>query len=69
MAILDDHLSFREIGIRVADLIDLNYPDASNRYWHSDDDTLENVSADSLGVIGRILGGGLERLEADVSKR
>jgi len=67
MAILDDHLSFREIGIPVVDLIDLNYPDESNRYWHSDDDTLEHVSQASLDVVGRILVRGLERLEADLA--
>lgn len=69
MAVLDDHLSFKEIGIPVADLIDLNYPDASRRYWHTDHDTLEHVSQQSLEVVGRILVHGLELLEAELASR
>ena len=58
----DDHLSFMDAGIRSVDLIDLDYG-PNNRHWHSPGDTLENVSADSLGVIGRIVLLGLPRLE------
>jgi Zn-dependent M28 family amino/carboxypeptidase len=58
----DDHLSFIEAGVPSADLIDLEYGPA-NRYWHSEDDTLENVSAESLGIIGTIVLLGLPRVE------
>lgn len=58
----DDHLSFIEAGVPSVDLIDLDYG-PNNRYWHSPDDTLENVSAESLGVIGTIVLLGLPRVE------
>ncbi len=69
LVVADDHLSFREIGLPVVDLIDLNYPDRSNRYWHSDDDTLENVSAESLGIVGEIVTATLPKLELRVLAR
>jgi Zn-dependent M28 family amino/carboxypeptidase len=63
MPVRDDHLSFMEAGIRSVDLIDLQYgPD--NDYWHSPEDTLEHVSRESLGVIGRIVLAGLPKVEA-----
>ena len=40
---LDDHIPFREKGIRAVDLIDFDYP-----YWHTIQDTPDKVSAQSL---------------------
>ncbi len=58
----DDHLSFMAADIPSVDLIDLDYG-LDNAYWHSADDTLENVSAASLGVTAKIVWGGLPELE------
>ena len=58
----DDHLSFIAVGIPSVDLIDLEYG-PGNRHWHSEGDTLENVSAESLGIIGTIVLLGLPRVE------
>jgi len=61
-AVKDDHLSFMRVGIPSANLIDLEFgPD--NDWWHSPEDSLENCSRESLAAIGRIVLGGLERLE------
>jgi len=44
---LDDHTAFLAKGIPAADLIDSDYP-----YYHTVEDTVDKVSADSLQVIG-----------------
>jgi hypothetical protein len=49
-SMLDDHTPFLEKGIPAVDLIDFDYP-----YWHTTGDTLDKVSAESLGVIGDTL--------------
>lgn len=49
-ALLDDHLPFLEKGIPAVDIIDFNYP-----YWHTTQDTLDKISADSLQAVGETL--------------
>jgi glutaminyl-peptide cyclotransferase len=51
----DDHLPFNEVGIRTIDLIDFDYPDASNRFWHTTQDTPDKCSAASLEAVGTVL--------------
>jgi len=53
-AILDDHLPFIDAGVDAIDLIDFTYG-AGNRFWHSPFDTLDKISAESLGVVGRVV--------------
>ena len=53
--VMDDHLPFNERGIKAIDLIDFNYPDASNRYWHTTEDTPDKCSAESLEAVGNVL--------------
>ena len=48
--LLDDHLPFVRLGITAIDIIDFDYP-----YWHTTEDTLDKVSADSLEQVGRTL--------------
>ncbi len=48
--ILDDHIPFIESGIPAVDIIDLDYP-----YWHTTQDTLDKVSAQSLQAVGDTL--------------
>ena len=66
--IKDDHLSFMAANIPSVDLIDFEYG-PNNSYWHDPRDTLENVSAESLDVIGRIVLAGLPALESWVRSR
>ena len=49
-AMLDDHTPFLRRGIRAVDLIDFDYP-----YWHTTQDTLDKVSAESLNSVGDTL--------------
>jgi Zn-dependent M28 family amino/carboxypeptidase len=53
---LDDHRPFLELGIPSVDIIDFDYP-----YWHTTEDTLDKISADSLGRIGRTIEVWLEK--------
>jgi len=48
--IIDDHTPFLEKGIPAVDIIDLDY-----EYFHTTEDTLDKVSANSLEVVGRTL--------------
>jgi glutaminyl-peptide cyclotransferase len=68
MPVKDDHQSFLDVGIESIDLIDFEYgPD--NAWWHTDEDTLEKCSQQSLDAIGRIVLAGLPALEAWVLAR
>lgn len=51
----DDHLQLNEVGIKTIDLIDFNYPDQTNRYWHTHEDTPDKCSAESLEAVGTVL--------------
>lgn len=48
--ILDDHLSIGAAGIPTALLIDFDY-----KYWHTEFDTPDKCSAESLANVGRVL--------------
>ncbi len=54
-AISDDHLVLNEAGIKTIDVIDFNYPDRSNRFWHTHEDVPEHCSPNSLEVVGTVL--------------
>jgi Zn-dependent M28 family amino/carboxypeptidase len=49
-AILDDHTPFIIAGIRAVDIIDFDYP-----FWHTTQDTLDKVSAESLKAVGDVI--------------
>lgn len=51
----DDHLQLNHVGIKTIDLIDFNYPDPTNRFWHSHQDVPENCSAESLEAVGTVV--------------
>jgi glutaminyl-peptide cyclotransferase len=48
-AITDDHVPLLDAGLRVIDVIDLDY-----EHWHTTDDTVDKVSAESLQVVGDV---------------
>ncbi len=50
--IIDDHVPFKKLGIPAIDIIDLDYG-PNNSYWHTNQDTIDKLSAASLGIIGR----------------
>ena len=55
--ILDDHQPFLDLGFPAIDLIDFNHGSTSgaNDYWHTDQDTLDTISAESLTITGSIV--------------
>jgi hypothetical protein len=52
MPVDDDHLSFLQRNVPSADIIDLVN---SAGYWHTPQDTMEKVSARSLGIVGHVI--------------
>ena len=54
-AVIDDHIPLNEAGIKTIDLIDFNYPDESNRFWHTTEDTPDKCSPESLEAVGRVI--------------
>jgi hypothetical protein len=45
----DDHVALQKAGIRAIDVVDFDYP-----YWHTTEDTLDKVSAESLQIVGDV---------------
>lgn len=53
--VMDDHLPLNQAGIKTIDLIDFNYPDQTNRYWHTHQDTPDHCSPESLEAVGTVI--------------
>ena len=53
---LDDHQPFLDAGFPAIDLIDFRYGSrpGANDYWHTADDTIDKLSAESLRCVGMI---------------
>lgn len=49
-SMIDDHTPFLQAGILAVDIIDFDYP-----YYHTTEDTVDKVSAQSLETVGRTL--------------
>ena len=47
--ITDDHTPLNDVGIPTIDIIDFNYPP-----WHTADDTIDKLSAQSLQIVGSV---------------
>lgn len=62
----DDHIPFIRAGVPAVDIIDLEYPDSSMSYWHTAEDTLDKVSAQSMQVVGDVLLAALPAIELRV---
>ena len=66
----DDHLEFLAAGVRSVDIIDLEYYTGSGKLaWHTEHDTIENVSADSLQAVGDVLIAALPAIERNAGAR
>jgi Zn-dependent M28 family amino/carboxypeptidase len=61
-AVEDDHAPFMAAGVPGALLIDFDFPP-----WHTAEDTLDKVSAQSLQVVGDVLLGALPAIEGYLS--
>ena len=51
--VTDDHIELQQVGIRAIDVIDFSYG-PGNAWWHSPEDTLDKISAESLGIVGDV---------------
>jgi glutaminyl-peptide cyclotransferase len=58
MPVEDDHAPFLKVGVASALLIDFDYPP-----WHTADDTLDKVSAQSLAIVGDVVLDALPSIE------
>ncbi|HSU96807.1 MAG TPA: M28 family peptidase [Gemmatimonadaceae bacterium] len=54
MAVTDDHIPLLQAGLRVIDVIDIDYESPSNNYHHTLADTMDKISAKSLGIVGDV---------------
>jgi glutaminyl-peptide cyclotransferase len=54
----DDHLPFLQAGVPAVDIIDLDYA-----AWHTADDTLDQVSAESVKIVGDVVLAALPEIE------
>jgi Zn-dependent M28 family amino/carboxypeptidase len=60
----DDHVPFLRRGVNALDLIDLDYG-PNNSYWHTDQDTVDKLSAESLQIVGRVVAETIKELERE----
>lgn len=63
IGIEDDHLPFAKLGVPVADLIDFDYG-FSNVFWHSNEDTIDKLSPQSLEIVGSVVVNAVPLLDA-----
>jgi glutaminyl-peptide cyclotransferase len=61
-AIADDHIPFLQAGAPALDLIDFDFG-PNNSWWHTDRDTMDKLSADSLRIIGAVVLAAVKQLE------
>jgi Zn-dependent M28 family amino/carboxypeptidase len=63
LAVEDDHAPFMRLGVPATLLIDFDYPP-----WHTPEDTLDKVSAQSLQIVGSVLLDALPAIEKALTR-
>jgi hypothetical protein len=53
-AVTDDHIPLLQAGLRVIDVIDIDYESPEKNYHHTLADTMDKISANSLGIVGDV---------------
>jgi hypothetical protein len=53
-SVIDDHIPLLQAGLRVIDVIDLDYVSPSQNYHHTLQDTMDKISAKSLQIVGDV---------------
>jgi hypothetical protein len=68
MAVDDDHMPFIRRHVAAVDIIDLaGYQEAG--YWHTNEDTMDKVSARSLGIVGHVILATVNDLQGRTAER
>jgi Zn-dependent M28 family amino/carboxypeptidase len=69
--VADDHAPFLDAGVAATLLIDLDYggPPGRNAYWHTREDTVDKLSAESLRIAGTVILEALPAIEAELARR
>ncbi len=64
----DDHMPFLRAGVPAVDIIDFEFGDGpqDNSYWHTEEDTPDKTSAQSLKIVGDVLLLSLPKVEAQI---
>ena len=52
--VTDDHIPLLQAGLRVIDVIDLDYGPENHSYHHTLADTMDKISASSLQIVGDV---------------
>jgi len=70
-SIQDDHTPFRRAGVPAADIIDFSYGGSASDHrqnWHTPNDTIDKVCAESLQAVGDVIYHALPELDAYTRK-
>jgi len=63
--VADDHQSFLKRNVPSVDVIDLdNGPDGDVYYWHTAQDSLDKISAKTLGIVGHVFLDSVKQLQS-----
>ncbi len=59
-AVYDDHIPLNQAGIQTIDIIDADLigadsPNKRRNYWHSENDTMKNISEETLQQVGDVM--------------
>ncbi len=69
LAVTDDHLPFRQRGVRAIDLIQFGGAGSDESpWWHTHDDDIDIISKDSLAIVGHVVVRALPRIVEDFAK-
>ncbi|MCB9918990.1 MAG: M28 family peptidase [Planctomycetes bacterium] len=70
LPVTDDHVPFKQRGVRVIDLIQFGGKDQNgvSPWWHTHEDTLDILSPDSLSIVGHVVVRALPKIVAEAVK-
>lgn len=55
VAVTDDHVPFNNLSIHTIDLIQFDGGGSVSPWWHTKSDTMDIISAESLGIVGHVV--------------
>ncbi len=66
----DDHVPFIAQGVDTLHLMDFSYgsEETPGKFWHTKDDVVKNISAQSMALVGQVILGVLDLITKEVKK-